>query len=228
MENYEIVEKLNSFDGIVFKKPSNILIFGGTGSGKTFFTQQLLLNKHIYFSHVPEKIIVFYKEYQPIYNELKEYFGENIKFILGVENDIISKISNAIVVYDDCLSSINNDILTNFYAGCQHRGLINIFLSQSIYFGENLKNIRRIANYFIFLNSVEKASIFRLISNYLDGKELDLFRKSFNKVMLNSDYSHVIFDLHPRTKQITRFKFDIFQKLDATTIYEYQLAKIYN
>ena len=224
--NIEIIAQYDKYSGSIFKIPCNLIIFGGCYSGKTFFCQRLLQYKNMYFHNPPENIVFFYKEYQKIYDELKIYFGEKIQFIKGVSNTKLRSVRDAICVYDDCLADINYDMIQNWYAGSQHRSLINLFLSQSVYFGENLKHIRRISNYFIFLNSIESASIFRLMQNYLEKSEMIKFKKSFNEIMSMSEYNHLICDFHPRTKNLLRYKFDIWEMLNTYSIEEYRIVKI--
>jgi hypothetical protein len=225
-ELIEIEATLDKYGAAVFKQPCNLIIFGSCFSGKTYFCQQIIQHKNQFFHNPPDKIIVFYKEYQKIYDEMKKHFSENIEFIKGVSNDKLKYVKNAICVYDDCLSDISPEIIDNFYAGSQHRSLVNIFLSQSVYFGDNLKLIRRVSNYLVFLNTIESASIFRLMQNYLTKQQLQKFTTHFNDIMGMSDFNHLICDLHPRTKDIIRYKFNIWNKLDDSSIEEYQTVKI--
>ena len=222
----EIIATCDKYSGTIFKKPCNIVIFAPVFSGKTFFCQRLLQHKHIYFDDPPDNIVFFYKEYQKIYDELKTYFGDKIEFIKGVSNSKLESVRNSICVYDDCLGDINHELISNFYAGSQHKSLINIFLSQTVYYGENLKLIRRVSNYFIFLNTIESASIFRLMQNYLSKGEMSKFTKHFNNIMTRGEFNHFICDFHPRTKDFLRYKFDIWGMLDPSGIELYKVVKI--
>jgi hypothetical protein len=222
----EIVAQYDKYTGSVFKMPCNIIIFGGCYSGKTYFCQKLLEYKDIYFYNSPSNIVFFYKEYQKIYDELKLFFVDKIEFVKGVSNNKLRSVKNAICVYDDVLADINYDVIENFYARSQHSNLINLFLSQSVYYGESLKRIRKISNYFIFLNSVESGSIFRLMQNYLQKTELRKFKKYFNEIMDMSEYNHLICDFHPRTKNMLRYKFDIWEMVNSYSIEDYKIVKI--
>ena len=53
-------------DALVFKSPANILIAGCSQSGKTYFTQDLLIFKERLFVNPPQNIIIFYREWQKV------------------------------------------------------------------------------------------------------------------------------------------------------------------
>lgn len=58
------------------------LLVGASGSGKSFFVEQLLQNMGHTLSRLPDRIIWSYSSYQPMYEELAK--NVKIKFIEGI------------------------------------------------------------------------------------------------------------------------------------------------
>ena len=123
-------------DALVFKSPANILIAGCSQSGKTYFTQDLLIFKERLFVNPPQNIIIFYREWQKVYDNLKQHFSEQISFKTEYDPDELKNMTNCILVFDDFLSKINDDFLDLFLIGAHHRKLVNVFLSQTLFFNE--------------------------------------------------------------------------------------------
>ena len=54
----------------MFKCPFTAMICGATGSGKTTLIRNLIYYKNNLFTSKPVKVIIFYTEYQKIYEEM--------------------------------------------------------------------------------------------------------------------------------------------------------------
>ena len=105
-------------DALVFKSPANILVAGCSQSGKTYFTQDLLIFKERLFVNPPQKIIIFYREWQKVYDNLKQHFSEQISFKTEYDSDELKNMTNCILVFDDFLSKMmfysTNSSITEF------------------------------------------------------------------------------------------------------------------
>ena len=158
---------------------------------------------------------------------MKQHFSEQISFKTEFDSDELKNMTNCILVFDDFLSKINDDFLDLFLIGAHHRKLVNVFLSQTLFFNETLKIIRRNCNYFVFTSLLDSQSVFRVMQNDISGKPLDIFKSAFFKIMTKR-FSHVIYDRHPKSKNMLRYKFDILEPLhDEELYYEYKIFKIY-
>lgn len=62
---------METFDASL-KHPSSIIIAGQSGSGKTYFTRELLRNRKYFTPKPPKHVIYIYKEWQPLYDEMKK------------------------------------------------------------------------------------------------------------------------------------------------------------
>lgn len=214
-------------DIVVFKSSANILISGCSQSGKTYLTHDLLVFKDRLFLDPPQNVIVFYREWQKVYDSLQNHFSDRISFKTDFDPDDLKNVTDCIIVFDDFLSKVNNNFLDLFLVGAHHRRLVNVFLTQTLFFNEALKIIRRNCNYFIFMSLLDSQSVFRLMQNDISGNALDIFKTAFFKIM-SRQFSHIIYDRHPKSKNILRFKFDILKPLhDHTLYYEYKIFKIY-
>jgi hypothetical protein len=68
------------------KHPSTIIIAGQTGSGKSYFTHELIKNKKTFTPIPPKHVIFIYKEWQSLYDKLKT---EKLvdEFVCGMPDD---------------------------------------------------------------------------------------------------------------------------------------------
>lgn len=219
------IDSFSKIEGTVFKNTCNILLIGAPFSGKTYFAKKLLFHRDVLFTNPPDKIIYFYKIWQQTYTELQNHFKSDIKFIRNLDKTILANSSDCFVVMDDCMLDLDETVISNFTTRSHHKNVINLIMIQSLYYDNILKHIRRSTNYFIFLNIMESASIFRYISNDITGKELVLFKKAF-KAILSENWGHLIYDRHPQTKSILRFKFNIFKFLKNDGVIQYDVVKI--
>jgi len=103
-----------SYD-ISLKHPSTWIIAGATGSGKSVFTLNLLKNKNLLFKPSPPQFgILFYKTWQPIYDEMKEkklihLFKEGIPSEDELKSIFksYSKIGGCFAIFDDLMVDID-------------------------------------------------------------------------------------------------------------------------
>jgi hypothetical protein len=223
-----VIKTFSKKVGSVFKSGSSVFVSGPPFFGKTYFIQKVLLNRHLLFNTFPEKIMIVYKEWQDSYTVLTDFFGSKISFVTLSELPDLKKMSNLMIIFDDIIQNISDEIIECALIGVHHRSLCIFFLTQSIYYNEKLKFLRKNCNMYIFLSPLESVSIFRLLSNDLTKEQLKRFKSKFNIPMKVGEYSHLIYTRDVTTPAILRFKFDIFCKIDnPSCIYEYKCLKIF-
>ena len=68
------------------KHPSTVIVAGQSGSGKSYFTRELLQNKNTFTPKPPKHVIYVYKEWQPLYDKMKKE-GLIDEFLCGMPTD---------------------------------------------------------------------------------------------------------------------------------------------
>lgn len=68
---------------IKFECPATCIVGGASGSGKTSFIFELLINAQMMFKKIPKKIIYCYSTYQSLYDDMKSRV-KGIEFFEGL------------------------------------------------------------------------------------------------------------------------------------------------
>jgi len=125
------------------KTPFNCIISGASKTGKTTFVYNLLTVKNTIFTKKPDKIILFYKYAQDIYNQMLELnlIDELINIDDGftLEN-ITEKIepykkgNGSMVIIDDAMTDISQDFEQVFTNLSHHQNCSVIFLTKNMFY----------------------------------------------------------------------------------------------
>ena len=196
-------------------------------SGKSILLHNLLKYRDILFQTPHSKCVFYYSVYQPFMSDLETSFKDRIVFLQKFKTKHIKKYKDCFLVFDDFLSKLSPSFLEIFLVTTHQKNLTTIFLTQTLYFDDVLKTIRRNCHYFLFTSDLDSSSVFRVISSDLDRKSLDLFKQSFRRIMRSKDYAHVVYDRHPQTPSDLRFKYDIFARaLNPSSEYMYKVFTV--
>lgn len=222
-------EILQQKDGFVFKSPSNILISAATQSGKSVFLKDILLYKSGLFLNAPNKCLFYYKVWQDLYDDIQNNFEGKIVFLQKFDSKEIEKLENSFLVFDDFLYSLDQEFVEIFLVSSHQKRLTPIFITQSLYFNDVLKTIRKNCHYYIFLSHLDASSVYRMMSNDITGTALKKFQHAFEYVMNEKMYTHLVYDRLPSSKRDLRMKYDIlsYQK-DKTLPYVYKVFNVYD
>ena len=124
--------------------PSNVLVSGPTGCGKTNLVFRLILNNM--FNTRFDRIVIVYSEWQSLYDKLKLY-RPDIEFITNFDDKIYEsfdpKLNNMLILDDQMTNIVSSKTITNLFTkGSHHRNITIIYLVQNFY--EQNKNQRTI------------------------------------------------------------------------------------
>ena len=149
-----VLSDVKEFD-VKFKHPFNLLCSGPSQSGKSCFVKTLLHKREI--EPFPSKVILAYKEWQPLYDEMKEQ-GLVQVFVPGLEDVInhVDGITPSLLILDDLQhEAAKNDFVSSmFMRGSHHRNCSCIFIVQNLYFqGKNARDIALNAHYYVIFRN---------------------------------------------------------------------------
>lgn len=198
------------------KHPSTIIIAGQSGSGKSFFTQELLKNKESFTPLPPKHVVFVYKEWQPLYDKMKK---EKIvdEFVQGMPTDEeIKKLmekyqkSGSIMIFDDLMSDIGKSMTNCFTVYSHHKNCTVILLIQSLFLeSKSYKTCSLNAHYIILMkNKRDGASVSflaRQISPYNTRYITEAYIHATQK-----PYTYLLFDLRQETDERIRLRSNIF------------------
>lgn len=203
---------------VCFKAPSNILIVGATGSGKTTLVYNLLQQKHAIFSRYPFKVFLFYQENQPLYEQMQKenlishmYQGiPSIEDIKEIVTPFTSTNEHIICIYDDLMNDINSETSKIFTIFGHHLNVTNIFLSQSLFI--NSPHYRTISQncHYLFLCKMPRDSsqiihLAKQFSPYNTRWVVESYKAATKK-----PFSYLLFDFHQAQTDIIRLRNNLF------------------
>lgn len=203
------------FDASI-KHPSTIIIAGQSGSGKSYFTRQLLKNKISFTPTHPKRVVFVYKEWQPLYDKMKKEKMVD-EFICGMPDDEeIKKVMNkykdvgSIMVFDDLMSDIGKTMTNCFTVYSHHLNCTVVLLIQSLFLeSKSYKTCSLNAHYIVLMkNKRDGASV-----SYLARQISPYNTRYITEAYLHATqqpYSYLLFDLRQETHDKIRIRSNIF------------------
>ena len=155
--------------------PTTALIAGPTGCGKTQFVLNILKERLI--SPFPTRIIWVYAEWQPAYEELRDFLP-HIEFMKVIDPEILyDSITpleiNLLILDDQMMGNFRDDNTLSklFTQGSHHRNLSIFYLVQNLFDrGKNHRTVSLNSNLLVlFKNPRDKSQIRTLASQMYPG-----------------------------------------------------------
>ena len=191
--------------------PSNILISGPTGSGKTQFVSRLLRTKNL--EPFPTRILYLYSEWQQDYEDLLERLPE-ITFQRGFPDklmDIFSANQNNLLILDDQMSKVGDtkDLADLFTKGSHHRNLTIIYIVQNLF--DKSKSMRTASlnsQYLVLFKSPRDKTIVQHLGNQMYPKNTKFLVDAFEDAT-QVPYGYLLLDLRQETPEDMRVRCNI-------------------
>jgi hypothetical protein len=194
-----------------------ISIFGPSRSGKTNFLSDLLKNLDFITREKPTNVIYIFTIWQDKLKELKEQ-GLVDWFLEGNSNiDIelrkyLNSGEKSLVVFDDQASKkeVVQFVGNLFSIHARHSNISVIWVSQIIFDGNNVRNIRKNSDYItIFKCPQDCLDIIHLSRQMTKGK---LLQEIYEHVTSNEPYSYVFCDVTQESIEKIKFRSHIFEE----------------
>ena len=206
---------------VPFIAGSPIMIAGPTGSGKTRFTYNVLVNEM--FTEKATKILYCYGVYQPFFNEMKMTLS-NLTLHEGIPSlETIEEMNDdtfKIIVLDDLMEKIINnvDMQNLFTKHCHHYHISVIFLTQNVAAcGPYARNISLNTHILVlFANKRDESQCQYLARQLFPG-----YSKGFIEAYedaTNPPFGYLVIDCHPQSPREVKLRTKIFPS-DRTICY---------
>ena len=206
------------YDGRL-KWPFSLLLAGATGSGKTRFLQGLLERNATMIDCPPQKILFFYSQWQPSYEEMEASVWPRIEFVKGLVEAPLEKIMadvttnppRILCVFDDLMDSLRDSaVVAKLHTqGCHHRNVSTITVLQNLYVkGKEMRNISLNSKYMgLFSQNRDKSQCFVIGRQVMPGRG-NLFREIYADAVENEgdNYGHLFLDFSPDCPEQIRFR----------------------
>ena len=179
-------------------------VVGPSGSGKTRLIYKMLTGPTFYPRF--NKIYYFYQEYQTIYDDMQRYL--NIEFIPCIDFDMIEKLENCLLIFDDSCEEVYDERrFSKLATSGRHKKVNVIYIKHNLF--HQSKNSRTID-----LNTTHVI----LFKSPRDVNQVEHFGRQMNNAAFLKDsfvkatsvtFGHLMIDFNPRTSDSLRFASNI-------------------
>lgn len=189
-----------------------------SGSGKTQWVYRLLSNRYqLYNGKAPKFAVLFYKEWQPLYTEMKK---ENLisEFVQGVPDEeeikkIFSKYQSqggCFAIFDDLMTEIDNTVLNCFTVFGHHLKVTVILLNQSLFLENKVYRVCSLnAHYIVLMRNRRDGASVSYLARQISPYHTKYITESFIEAT-KTPYSYLLFDMRQETNDILRLRSNIF------------------
>lgn len=203
---------------LVFKHPFTALIAGPTGSGKTYWTTQLIEHAREMIDPPPEEIYWFYGTQTAALPDLQSRYGVKVASGLPRMDQLEEAWRNQgplvprLMILDDLMTDARKNIISNLFSrGSHHLNLSVMFIVQNIFHQHReMRNIFLNAQYRILFQNPGDATQLTLINNRMYPGRKNFLHSVMNDVQNRMRHVYIVLDTHPRTPTDLRVRSEIF------------------
>lgn len=192
-----------------WKAPSSLLICGASGSGKTFFTANLIANRGKIFDPPPRNVVYFFKIWQEIYDRMKETCPE-IRFINTPPSSFegfrdlmegYKKDDGVMVIFDDYEEEMVRDstLYTKIYTVLSHHAnLVPVALMHNL-FRKELRTLSLNVHRLVLMKSPRDISQISYLSRQCFPTTKNYLSSVYNHVMGYEGFPYIVVNFAPHS-----------------------------
>ena len=163
-------------------------ISGLSGSGKTQLLYQMLIKNTFYPR--PEKIYLFYQHYQEVYTKMK--FDLNLELVPCIDFDLIEKLENCLLIFDDsCEEIYDSKRFVKLATAGRHKNVHVIYVKHNIYHRSKYSKTIDLHNtHLILFKSPRDENQISFLGSQLGDRATLLRRSQVNFVSLHFQFDN--------------------------------------
>lgn len=193
------METINESELLLFEKPCRILLSGFSGSGKSYFTSQLIRK----YRHKFSKVIVLGSDL------------ENVSDLNIIRNDKYNpfeeeedKISHKLIIFDDLLFNPSAlKLASELFVRGRHLNYSCFFLSQNLYTSDkNFRVLSLNSTHVILFKMRDLNQIRFLAKTFLSNSQIENFISLYKKIVLKQNHGYILIDYNKDADSILRIR----------------------
>lgn len=214
---------------IRLKVPFNLICVGSSQAGKTTWIRNLLARRHELLTEVPDKIFLFYKIKQDIYNDMVSlgYVDELID--VSHEFPSLDKIhemiepfrttNGSMIILDDVMTEVNKDF-EQLFCNSNHHYKCNIcFLSQNLFYQDkSFRTMSLNTHYLILFKNNRERLQASVLARQVNPENPNYIIQSYQDAT-KKPHSYLMFDFAQNTPSVLQVRSRIFPHEFPTVVY---------
>ena len=202
------------------KSPFTCVVAGATMSGKSSFIAKYLENKNFLCEDAPNYVVLFYKEWQPIYtklqsNNLVQEFHQNLpdtQTFLNIMNPR-KHTGGTFCILDDIANEIHSkDVVSveDIFTIHSHHLNICTFLVLHNFFHKNVRNITLNTLHIVLTNSPRDKTVLSYLARQCFPGTGKFLEQAYSNAVATNNYGYLIISLEPFRSDELRVATNIF------------------
>jgi len=196
-----------------FIHPFTAPVAGPTGSSKTFWVKKLLTARQ--FSPVPERFMICYGQFQPMYLELRRAIP-NLELHEGLpqnlESEWLTQPARKLIILNDMMaaSECNKRVTRLFTQGSHHQNLSVMFLVQNLFFqGTEMRTISLNCHYIVLLKSARDRQQITVLGRQMYPQNTKALQQAYADAT-KRPFGYLVVNLKSETDEKCRLLTNVF------------------
>lgn len=204
-----------------FHSPATAMIVGPTMSGKTSLIYEILKHADGMFQTPPERIVIAYTEYQPLFEEMEKNI-DRLVLHQGLPSkeqieDWSEGVQHIVLVLDDMMMQVakSEESLNLFCVTAHHRRISVFMLAQNLYMpGKFARTISLNCHYVILFRNVRDSRQVLTFGSQVFPLKLKYFKEAYDKAT-SKPFGYLVVDMSPSTDDNYRLRTRILPNEDT-------------
>lgn len=204
-----------------FHSPATAMIVGPTMSGKTSLIYEILKHADGMFQTPPERIVIAYTEYQPLFEEMEKNIDRLILHQGLPSKDQIDEwsegVQHTVLVLDDMMMQVakSEESLNLFCVTAHHRRISVFMLAQNLYMpGKFARTTSLNCHYVILFRNVRDSRQVLTFGSQVFPLKLKYFKEAYDKAT-SRPFGYLVVDMSPSTEDSYRLRTRILPNEDT-------------
>ncbi len=201
---------------------TSMIIAAQSGSGKSTFIKNLLLNKDVMWeTDPPRKIRYYYGIWTKMYEELQKQLP-NIEFIENLPSvqevmDFTDPDVHSAIILDDLMSVADSEVVELLFSRISHHRTCSVVLVLQNLFnqGRRMRTIQLNSKYVVILRSPRDVTQLRVLGMQLFPKTPLAIQEAYEDVMEHQQYGHLVIDMSSQCDNDKRIRTQVLPGQDT-------------